>query len=152
MDAILGGWTLSGIFQGRSGFPVTVTDSRGSSLQAVRGNERPNCAGDWKPANQSIDNCIDINACQRAAFGTWGNCGVGSVRAPGYTNVDLTLGKRFSAGGDRYFEFKLEAFNVFNQAAFGPPARNFGDPNTFGKVTSTIGNPRIVELGLKFYF
>jgi hypothetical protein len=152
MDAILGGWTLSGIFQGRSGFPVTVTDSRGSSLQAVRGNERPNCVGDWKPSNQSIDNWIDINAFQRAAPGTWGNCRVGSVRAPGYTNIDMTLGKRFSAGGDRYFEFKLEAFNVLNQVAYGPPARNFGDPNTFGKVTSTIGNPRIVELGLKFYF
>jgi hypothetical protein len=108
--------------------------------------------GDWKPSNQSIDNWIDINAFQRAAPGTWGNCPVGSVRAPGYANVDMTLGKRFSAGGDRYFEFKLEAFNVFNQVTYGPPARNFGDPNTFGKVTSTIGNPRIVELGLKFYF
>jgi hypothetical protein len=150
-NALLGGWVLSGIFQTRSGFPVTVVDGRGSSLQAVRGNERPNCVGDWKPGNQSIDNWIDINAFQRAASGTWGNCPVGVARAPGYTNIDMTLGKRFYMG-ERYFEFKLEAFNMLNHPNMGPPARNFGDANTFGKITSTIGNPRILELGFKFYF
>jgi hypothetical protein len=150
-NAFLGGWVISGIFQTRSGFPVTVTDSRGSSLQAVRGNERPNCVGDWKPSNQSIDNWIDINAFARAASGTWGNCPVGVARAPGFTNMDMTLGKRFYMG-QRYFEFKLEAFNVLNHPNMGPPARNFGDANTFGKITSTIGNPRILELGFKFFF
>jgi hypothetical protein len=104
-NALLGGWVVSGIFQTRSGFPVTVIDGRGSSLQAVRGNERPNCVGDWKPSNQSIDNWIDINAFQRAAPGTWGNCPVGWARAPGYTNIDFTLGKRFYVGSERYFEF-----------------------------------------------
>jgi hypothetical protein len=150
-NAFLGGWVLSGIFQARSGFPVTVTDARGSSLQAVRGNERPNCVGDWKPSDQTINNWIDINAFQRAASGTFGNCPVGVARAPGFTNIDMTLGKRFYMG-ERYFEFKLEAFNVFNHVNYGPPARNIGDPNTFGKITSTIGNPRIIELGFKFYF
>src|SRR5262249_43008980 len=41
-DAILGGWRVSGIFQARTGFPITILDGRGSSLQAVRGGERPN--------------------------------------------------------------------------------------------------------------
>jgi len=150
-DALLGGWVVSGIFQARTGFPVTVTDGRGSSLQAVRGNERPNCVGNWKPSTQTIDNWIDINAFQRAPSGTWGNCPVGVARAPGFTVLDITLGKRFYIG-ERYFEFKLEAFNVLNHVNFGPPARNFGDANTFGKITGTIGNPRIIELGFKFYF
>ena len=51
---------MSGIFQARSGIPITVTDTRGSSLQAVRGNERPNCVGNPVPSNQSIDTWIDI--------------------------------------------------------------------------------------------
>ena len=74
---------------------------------------------------------------------------MGVARAPGYTNIDMTLGKRVDLGSQRYFEFKLEAFNVLNHPNMGPPARNIGDANTFGKITQTIGNPRILELGFK---
>ena len=37
VDAILGGWRLSGIFQARTGFPITVIDGANRSLQGVRG-------------------------------------------------------------------------------------------------------------------
>ena len=49
VDAILGGWRVSGIFQARTGFPITVIDGANRSLQGVRGNERPNCVGDPVP-------------------------------------------------------------------------------------------------------
>ena len=62
IDAILGGWRLGGIFQARSGLPITVTDGRARSLQGERGSERPNCVGDWKPTDQSITRWLDINA------------------------------------------------------------------------------------------
>jgi hypothetical protein len=152
LDAILGGWRLSGIFQARSGFPVTVLDGRGSSLQAVRGGERPNCIGDPVPSDQNIDHWLDINAFARAALGTWGNCGVGIARAPGYRNIDATLAKRFNTGGERYFEFRAEAFNLTNTPSFGPPARDISVPNTFGTIRSTISTARTVELVVKFFF
>jgi hypothetical protein len=151
-DAVLGGWRLSGIFQTRTGFPITVLDGRGSSLQAVRGGERPNCIGNPTPADQTIDHWLDINAFQRAASGTWGNCGVGIARAPGYTNIDSVLAKQFNAGADRYFEFRWEAFNLLNHPSMGPPARDINTPNTFGRVTSTISTARTMELVLKFFF
>ncbi len=99
VDAILGGWRLSGIFQARSGFPITVTDGSAPSLQGQRGNERPNCIGDPVPSDQNIAHWLDINAFQRVPRGTWGNCGIGVARAPGYKNIDLVLAKRFSIGG-----------------------------------------------------
>jgi outer membrane receptor protein involved in Fe transport len=151
-NAILGGWKLSAIFQARTGFPVTVTDSRGSSLQAVRGNERPNCIGDPKPSNQSLDNWIDINAFARAPLGTWGNCGIGVISAPSYRNVDAALSKRFDVGGDRYLELRAETFNLTNTPSFGPPGRNIADVTTFGRVTSTVSTARTVELVVKFFF
>src|SRR6266545_1974936 len=92
-NAILGGWRLSAIFQARTGFPITVQDSRGSSLQAVRSPEWPNCVGNPVPANQSVTSdpkttsdqkWLDINAFARAPLGTWGNCGIGITSAPGY--------------------------------------------------------------------
>jgi hypothetical protein len=151
-DAIIGGWRLSGIFQARTGFPITVTDGRGRSLQAVRGNERPNCVGDPVPSDQNITHWLDINAFAVAPLGTWGNCPIGVARAPGYKNVDAVLAKQFSAGGRRYFEFRAEAFNLTNTPSFGPPARDINTPNTFGTITSTVSTARTVEMVLKFFF
>ena len=152
MDAILGGWTLSGILQARSGFPITVIDGANRSLQGVRGNERPNCVGDPVPSDQSIVKWLDITAFERVPLGTWGNCGIGVARAPSYRNVDAAIGKRFNAGGARYFEFRAEAFNLTNTPSFGPPARDINAPNTFGQITSTVSTARTVELVLKVYF
>jgi hypothetical protein len=151
-NAVLGGWTLGGIFQARSGLPVTVLDGRNPSLQGERNAERPNCVGDWKPSDQTIDHWLDINGFAPAAQGTFGNCPVGVARAPGYTNVDMVLSKRFATGGARYAEFRVEAFNVLNHPSFGPPARDISVPNTFGVITTTISSPRVIELALKFYF
>lgn len=151
-DAIIGGWRLSGIFQGRSGFPITVTDGRGRSLQGVRGNERPNCVGNPVPSDQNINHWLDINAFAVAPLGTFGNCPIGVARAPGYKNVDAVLSKQFNAGGKRYFEYRAEAFNLTNTPSFGPPARDINAPNTFGTITSTVSTARTVEMVLKFFF
>ncbi len=151
-DAIIGGWRLSGIFQARTGFPITVTDGRNRSLQGQRGNERPNCVGNPVPSDQNIAHWLDINAFGVVPLGTWGNCGIGVARAPGYKNVDAVLAKQFNVGGTRYFEFRAEAFNLTNTASFGPPARDINAPNTFGTITSTVSTARTVELVLKFFF
>ena len=152
VDAFLGGWRISGIFQARSGFPITVVDGSAPSLQGVRGNERPNCVGDPVPSDQNIDHWLDINAFQRVPRGTWGNCGIGVARAPGYVNIDAALAKQFRTGGERYFEFRVEAFNLTNTPSFGPPARDINAPNTFGTITGTVSSARQVELVLKFFF
>src|SRR6201999_2258186 len=94
LNAVAGGWRLGGIFQARSGLPITVIDGRARSLQGERGSERPNCVGDPVPSDQSIDRWLDINAFSAAPLGTFGNCPVGVARAPGYTNLDLMLAKR----------------------------------------------------------
>ena len=152
MDGILGGWRLGGILQVRSGLPVTVIDSRGRSLQGERGSERPNCVGNWEPSDQSLTHWLDIAGFAAAPLGTFGNCSVGVARAPGYSGVDAVISKRFSTGGTTHAEFRVEAFNVLNHPSFGPPARDIATPNTFGVITSTISSPRVIELGLKFYF
>jgi hypothetical protein len=160
-NAFLGGWKLGGIFQARTGFPVTVIDSRARSLQGERGNERPNCVGDWKPSNQGItadssspanSRWLNIDAFAMVPLGTFGNCSIGVARAPSYSNIDLSLSKRFDVGGPRHLEFRVEAFNIFNHPNFGPPARDISVPSTFGLITSTVGSPRVIELALKFYF
>ncbi len=160
-DAILGGWKVSAIFQARTGIPLTIRDIGGRTLQAVRGNERPNIVGNPVPSNQSVTDdatapndskWIDITAFQSAPLGTWGNSGVGIMDGPGYTNLDLTLAKRFNLGGTRQLEFRAEAFNALNHPNWNMPGVSLGNVNTFGIITSTVNEPRIVQLALKFYF
>jgi hypothetical protein len=151
-NAIAGGWRLGGIFQARSGLPVTVTDGRARSLQGERGAERPNCVGDWKPSDQSIDHWLDINGFQAVPLGTFGDCPVGVARGPRYTNLDMVMSKQFSTGGGRYAEFRIEAFNVLNHPSFGAPNRDISAPNVFGTITNTVSSPRVIELALKFFF
>ncbi|MPY90149.1 MAG: hypothetical protein GEU99_19775 [Luteitalea sp.] len=151
-DAILGGWVVSGILQIRSGFPITVNDGSGESLQAVRGGERPNRVGSGEVDDPTIDRWVDIGAFERAPQGTFGDSGVGILRAPGYWNVDFVLAKRFPIMAERYGEVKVEGFNLFNHPSFGPPARDISDPDNFGTITSTVGSSRTVELVFKFYF
>jgi hypothetical protein len=160
-DAILGGWKVSAIFQARTGIPLTIRDIGGRTLQAVRGNERPNIIGDPVPANQGMTSdpnapndskWIDITAFQSAPLGTWGNSGVGIMSGPGFTNLDLTLAKRFNLGGPRYVELRAEAFNALNHPNWNMPGVSLGNVNTFGIITGTVNEPRIIQLALKFYF
>jgi len=152
VDAVLGGWKLGGIFQARSGLPITVIDGANRSQQGERLNERPNCVGNPVPSDQSITHWLDVNGFQRAALGTFGNCPVGVARAPGYTNLDVVLSKRFDIRNSKYAEFRVEAFNALNHPSFGPPGRDLNAPGSFGVITNTISSPRVIELALKFYF
>jgi hypothetical protein len=160
-DAFLGGWKMSAILQARTGFPITVQNTNRRSLQGTRSAEWPNCVGNPVPSNQSITSdpnapantkWLDINAFQVPALGTFGNCGIGIADAPGYSNIDAALSKRFAMRNGRYFEFRVESFNLLNHPNFGPPGRDINTPSTFGIITGTVGSARVVELVLKFFF
>ena len=133
MDAILGGWRLSGIFQARTGFPITVIDGSAPSLQGMRGNERPNCVGDPVPSDQSITPLAGHRRVPARAARHVGQLRHRRRPRAGLSGTStLVLAKRFNAGGERYFEFRAEAFNLTNTPSFGPPARDINAPNTFG--------------------
>jgi Carboxypeptidase regulatory-like domain len=151
LDAVFGGWNISGIVNWHTGFPITVTATN-VSLQDPRGASRPDRIGNGVPSNQTIDHWFDETAFAMPAQGSFGNAGVGIVRAPKYGNLDVSLGKKFSLAGNKYLDFRAEFFNFLNHPSFNPPASNFSQPNTFGRITSTISPPRNLEFALKFYF
>lgn len=83
-----------------------------------------------------------------------GNAGVGILKSPGQQNFDLSLIKRFPITWPREsdtLEFRSEFYNAFNHPQFGDPDTEFTSP-TFGQISSTVVNPRIVQVALKFYF
>jgi hypothetical protein len=154
-NAVLGNWNVNTIFQARSGFPITVTDSGGQSLQATRSYERPNQSCSGKTDASGPDELwIDISCFQRAPAGQFGNSGVGILTGPGYWNMDLGVSKDFYVDSKRYLTLKIEAFNVFNHTNFAlqQGAVDISDPTSFGKILNSFSAPRIVELALRFTF
>ena len=71
--------------------------------------------------------------------------------SPSLVNQDFSLGKSTKFNEKRSLEFRAEFFNIFNSAHLGNPATTLGNKD-FGTISSTVGTPREVQLGLKFQF
>jgi hypothetical protein len=84
----------------------------------------------------------------------FGDSGVGIVRGPDQNNFDLALIKNTKVGWpseNLNLEFRVEMFNAFNHPQFSNPDNSFSD-SSFGQISSTSVNPRIVQLALKLNF
>ena len=81
---------------------------------------------------------------------TYGTLGRNVLRGPGAFNVNLTLSKHFVIHEKYDMEFRVDAFNLFNNVQFSNPDTNIGDPS-FGQISSTA-DPRILQLALHFKF
>jgi hypothetical protein len=103
---------------------------------------------------------FDPNSYAAPALGTFGNCGVGTVRGPGLATVDLSLSKTFAFTERQSLEFRAEAINLANTPILGAPNisvpgeqvsnGNIGIGN-FGQITSSQG-ARNVQFALKYRF
>jgi hypothetical protein len=54
--------------------------------------------------------------------------------------------------GERRLELRIETFNLFNWVNYGFPGSNVNNLASFGRITSTLGDPREIQLAIKFYF
>jgi hypothetical protein len=64
-----------------------------------------------------------------------------------FWQMDLAASKTFEVAGPVKFEFRLEAFNLFNHTNFRAPNGN-RSAGAFGTITSTY-DPRQLQLGFK---
>jgi len=53
---------------------------------------------------------------------------------------------------DGSLQFRAEFFNVLNHAQFSNPAVAVDSPASFGQITGTSVNPRLIQFGLKYTF
>jgi hypothetical protein len=151
LDTAIGGWSTSFAVVARSGFPITVTNTGNPSLQASRATERPDRIGSGEVDNPTVDRWIDRAAFVSAPAGEFGDSGVGILRAPGYWNLDISISKRFATFGRQFLLFRGEMFNALNHPNFGPPERNIAS-TSFGTITNVVGDPRLVQLVVKYSF
>jgi hypothetical protein len=151
--AILGGWSVNGILTLSDGRPFTVTsnDTIGTGQGRIT---RANCIGDPTPDGfePTIDKWFETSAFSAVSGRNYGTCGSNTLRGPGSKSMNMSLFRNIRLGGERRLELRAEVFNLFNWVNYGFPAANVSNAGTFGRITSTLGDPREMQLAVKFYF
>jgi len=179
-DKVVSGWGVDGITTFQRGFPLKISYAGTTALQAanlgvgaiggIRPNVVPGCdkkAGGGSVANWFNTDCFSAPAITdpggpQFQWGFGDESRVDSVlRGDGAKNFDFAIFKRTTIGERVGVEFRTEFFNLFNHPQFGIPGEAFngvaassGVPagNGFGQVTSTIGNPRLIQFALVVRF
>jgi len=169
LDAVLGGWQLSGIYRQSSGFPTSVGNGRfwptnynltGNATQIASVNvgtnknaPRPTAGGQSGP-NLFQDPSVAIAAFTNTLPGQLGNRNV--LRGDGIFNVDTGLGKTFKMPyrESHTVQFRWEVFNLTNSVRFDPfnITLDLGNASAFGRYSGTLVGPRVMQFALRYEF
>lgn len=176
---LIEGWRVGGIVNYRSGRPLSIISGIGtfhrsaisaentvnpsqqlsnSDLQALTG--RRDIAGGifW------FDPCLSSftgAACQGSGGiqglfqlpdpGSLGELPHSVLYGPRRFNFDFNVTKRTKISESVNFEIRWEVFNAFNTVNFNNPITDIFSPS-FGQITRTIGNPRLMQFAAKINF
>lgn len=159
----LSGWSISTVATIESGTPLVVTDMRAGSIYGnIAGFSRAECTGAPPKASGSVFSRLQ-GYFNPSAFTTaptvggdpnstlFGNCGVGNVRGPAQRSIDFAVTRAFPIREFGNLQFRTEFFNLTNTANFANPATELSS-SSFGFITGTTTNPRIIQFALKYSY
>ena len=135
-DLAIGGWEVTGIATFQAGFPFSVLANDKFGLLTTftqRANLTPGCnpTGGFQ---KSIAEWFNTSCFAQPLAGQFGDSGRNILRGPGINNFDIGLDKTFKLTERVGFQFRVEAFNIFNHSQFG------FDPFTATGITAPVGN------------
>jgi hypothetical protein len=153
LDAVISGWSLTGILVMQSGVGLTAT-SGVDNARTGTGGQRADQSGDPElPSDRSnqekVQAWFNTSVYAPNALGTFGTAGRNALRGPGSKNVDVGLHKTFSAGPTK-LQVRVESFNVFNWVNLGNPNTSQNSQN-FGRIPSA-DDPRIMQFAVRVWF
>jgi len=160
---------LSGVYTVQTGQPFTATSAidanqDGDLTDRLATTEGLAPAGDRRTVftltrspflllNQqglSGGNCFEPGS---LVDGCDGAVGRNTFRAPTNYNLDIALCRKFTISGaeTRFWQVRIEAFNILNHAQFGIPVRVLEAPG-FGSSVNTTAPNRILQMSLRLAF
>lgn len=181
LGLLTSGWNVSGVTTVQDGTPLTIGDQNGGtvydlgSYDTARAQMCPGATYGSIATSGSITNrlgfaggqgyfnpsafCSEPVAPNSVAAGPYGvptlfgNSGPGIILGPGNFNWDIAIVKTTHITERQMVIFRTEFFNAFNHPQFSNPAGlAVSTPSTFGQITTTSVNPRILQFGLKYIF
>lgn len=163
LDALIGGWELTGIYRWTSGFPVSV--SNGATWPTnwqLGGDATPvgslPVAGSYKAGDGSVNLFANGgDAISDFRHDLAGESGVrNNLRGDGLFNVDLGLDKRWKMPykEGHSVQFRWEVFNVTNSVRFDVASLSLSLTNesSFGNYTQELSVPRVMQFALRYEF
>ncbi len=126
--------------------------------------------GYLNPANFTTAPFLDPSQGGDGTVTIFGNLGRNIYRGPHQQNWDFSLIKTFQLTERQNLRFATDFFNIWNHANFANPAINDVEtfictpgvngcpasginPNApFGKISSTVGTPRLIQFSLRYSF
>ena len=162
------GWQMSGFFQAQTGTPYTIFSPepevqtaaqyadlvRGSGGLYRLGFGRPGLCGTLDELRQQGSDITEDafnSGVLCTPFGQNGSLGRNVLRAPAQSRLDFGIVKSTKLTETMSLEFGWDIFNVFNRANFTSPDFELGSPD-FGRITSTVGGPRVMQFKTKLKF
>lgn len=165
---LLNGWQLSGFLQAQSGTPYTIFSPepelqtatqyadlvRGSGGLYRLGFGRPGLCGsldDLRQQGSDITESAFNRAVLCSPLGQNGSLARNALRGPMQSRFDLGILKSTKLTENVTLELGADIFNVFNRVNFANPDFELGSPD-FGRITSTVGGPRVMQFKAKVKF
>lgn len=166
--ALFASWTLAAVATIQSGTALTIADTNSANVFGIN-EDRAQLTGkctksqlvragpiESKLNGYFAESCFTTPPVIGAdGIGTaFGDSATGIVSGPGQANLDLALSKDVQLNWPmekNAVQFRAEFFNALNHPQFANPDSNFSSP-TFGVISSTSVNPRVIQLALKFLF
>ena len=154
VNAIAGDWQVNGILTLHTGYALTTSgpDASGTNSRGAR----PDCLSPtsvFGQQNSPLGGYQWFNAASSvfgpASPGSFGTCGVGTVRGPGLATLDLSLAKFFNVTERYKLEFRSEFVNFTNTPILNSPHTGLG--TTMGLLQSAQG-ARQIQFALKFHY
>src|SRR5205823_13253118 len=103
------------------------------------------------PGDETVDQWFNTSAFKQVASGVFGNELRNRLTGPGFQDFALKIQRqiRFNHTG---VTLRWDIFNVFNTVNFSLPFRDVSTTTTFGTISSLSGDPRIMQLAIRFTF
>jgi Carboxypeptidase regulatory-like domain len=158
-------WETTGLFQYRSGDPLTIFSSAANNSGSGQQRDRAVQTGSAYGGSACATGVNCKSYLNPASFtnnpaGTFGTVKKGSFVGPKYVDWDAGLVRKFPFNERTYLQFRAEYFNLLNHTNLGDPGTTVN--STFGRITSTSpqnwagtapqNDPRIAQLSLKLIF
>jgi hypothetical protein len=162
VDAIVGHWQWSGIYNWETGMPLGVTGTACLTpgiASTCMVNLTPGFTGNALLAPIGSGNAHTAVYLNKAAFAdpaqfTFGNeprSAPYGLRVPTNWELDSTLRRTFPIREHLTFQLSADFFNLLNNVIFAAPATNI-DASNFGIVTSTQNSPRRIQFSGRLTF
>jgi Carboxypeptidase regulatory-like domain len=166
VDAIIGGWELSGLARWTSGFPIGVSNgAQWPTNWELSGFATQIGPVSTRGAVKNPDGTVNIFGNAAAAAAALANFqadfpgqvgGRNNLRGNGFAGLDLGLSKRWKMPYKESHSLQLrwDVFNALNLTRFDVQSLSLGITNSsnFGNYTGLLTNPRVMQFALRYEF